>query len=69
MEHIEERPSWSCLACGKPWPCDPARKSLAGELSPTGLRIHMWIRLEVAVGDLPPTAAAELFDRFLRWTA
>jgi hypothetical protein len=53
--------------CEKPWPCDPAREALAAELQPTSLRIHMWLRLEVAVGDLPTTPAGELFERFLRW--
>ncbi|RZU50208.1 hypothetical protein EV385_1973 [Krasilnikovia cinnamomea] len=28
----------------------------------------MWTRLEVAVGNLSPSPAEELFDRFLRWT-
>lgn len=65
--HIETRPSWDCLACDKPWPCDPAREALVLELSATSLRIHMWIRLEVAAEDLPASPAGELFDRFLRW--
>ncbi|MET8152649.1 hypothetical protein ACIBSW_30030 [Actinoplanes sp. NPDC049668] len=66
--HVEERPGWDCRACGEPWPCEPARKDLAAELSPTSLRIHMWIRLEPAALDLPSGTARELFDRFLRWT-
>jgi len=67
-EHIEERPSWDCRACGKPWPCDPAREELAAALDPTALRSQMWTRLEMAVSDLPPGPSAELFERFLRWT-
>ncbi|GAB1642977.1 hypothetical protein [Krasilnikovia sp. MM14-A1259] len=67
-EHIEERPTWDCRVCGDPWPCNPARERLAAELSPTALRINMWTRMEVAIGDLPPEPAGELFDRFLRWT-
>jgi hypothetical protein len=66
-QHIEVRPSWDCIACEKPWPCDPAREALAAELQPTALRIHMWLRLEVAAGDLPTTPAGELFERFLGW--
>ena len=69
MEHIEQRPSWDCRACGKPWPCDPVRESLATELSPTALRIHMWLRLEIAAGDMPGTPAGEMFERFLHWTS
>jgi hypothetical protein len=69
MEHIEARPSWDCRACGKPWPCDPTRDALAAELQPTSLRIHMWLRLEVAAEDLPETPAGEMFDRFLHWTS
>jgi hypothetical protein len=68
VEHVEERPSWDCGACGKPWPCDPAREELAAALSPVTLRTDMWMRLEVAVQDLPPGPPSELFDRFLRWT-
>lgn len=68
MEHIEERPSWDCRACGKPWPCDPAREELAATLAPTRLRTQMWTRLEVAAQDLSHDPAAELFERFLHWT-
>lgn len=67
MEHIEERPSWDCRACGKDWPCDPAREHLAAELSPTALRINMWTRLEVYAQDHPHGPVGEMFDRFLRW--
>jgi hypothetical protein len=67
-EHIEERPSWDCGACGKPWPCDPAREELAAALDPVALRIQMWTRLEVAALDMPHGPASELFERFLRWT-
>ncbi len=66
--HVAVRPSWDCVACDEPWPCDPAREALTAELSATSLRIHMWSRLEVAAGDLPTMPARELFDRFLRWT-
>jgi hypothetical protein len=65
--HVEERPSWDCRACGRPWPCDRARAELASALSPVALRTAMWMRLEVAASDLPLGPPAELFERFLRW--
>ncbi|AGL20944.1 hypothetical protein [Actinoplanes sp. N902-109] len=69
MDHVPGRPSWDCLACGKPWPCDPAREELAATLSPTALRTDMWMRLEEAALELPPVPVVELFERFLHWTS
>jgi hypothetical protein len=72
---------WDCLACRKPWPCDPAREELPATHDAVQLRITMWgvleeavhilpptPALEEAVHILPPTPAAELFQRFLHWT-
>ena len=67
-EHIAARPSWDCLACGKPWPCDPARESLAAELDRVRLAMYAWTNLEEAAGDLRGMPAHEAFDRFLAWT-
>ena len=67
-EHLPHRPSWDCLSCGRPWPCDPAREELAARLDGVALAIYVWDRLEEAAGELPPTPSQELFDRFLRWT-
>lgn len=66
--HHPDRPSWDCVACGKPWPCDPAREHLARRLDAVGLAMYAWNRLEEAVGDLPYEPAGELFERFLAWT-
>lgn len=66
-EHTETRPSWDCRACGKPWPCDPAREALATELSLIEVRTLMWMRLEEAALELPPGPVTELFERFLHW--
>ena len=30
-EHQPKRPQWDCEACGKEWPCDPAREALRAE--------------------------------------
>jgi len=32
------------------------------------LAVHMWERLDNAVGDLPVGPPTELFERFIRWT-
>ena len=66
--HIAERPSWDCVACGRPWPCDPARAALAAEFDLVGLAMYAWGTLEEAVGDLPDLAVDEAFERFLAWT-
>lgn len=66
--HLPERPSWDCLACGKPWPCDPARDALRSEMDLISLSIYMWARIDEAVEDLPDGPPGELFQRFLRWT-
>lgn len=67
-EHIERRPTWECQECGDPWPCELARKSLAAELGPTRLRIHMWLRIEDAAQDMPRLSVRRAFERFLGWT-
>lgn len=66
-EHIAARPSWDCLACGKPWPCDPARESLMTDFDLVGLAMYAWSTLEEAAGDLPGMPADEAFKRFLAW--
>lgn len=68
-QHIEERPSWNCRACGEPWPCEIARKELAAELSPTRLRLHLWMRMEIAAADELGPSPKEMFRRFFGWTS
>jgi hypothetical protein len=67
-EHSPARPSWDCLSCGRPWPCDPAREELSRHNGRVDLAVTMWDYLEEAARDMPQTPASELFDRFLRWT-
>lgn len=67
-EHVAARPSWDCRACGRPWPCDPAREHLAATLGRTQLAIYAAVNLHEAIGDLPTTPPSKLFDRFLGWT-
>lgn len=69
IEHLEaDRPSWDCKACGKPWPCDPAREQLAASLDRTQLAEYGWARFEEAAGDMPDAPVGEMLDRFVRWT-
>jgi hypothetical protein len=67
-EHVAERPSWDCRACGNPWPCDPAREALVTEMDRVTLAIYMWSNLEEAAMDMPRGPVSELFERFIRWT-
>lgn len=67
-EHVAERPSWDCVACGKPWPCDPARERIKADMpDPTQQRIYLWLHLEEAAEQLPPMPVAEAIERFLSW--
>lgn len=68
VEHLAHRPDWDCAACGKPWPCDPARERLRAGLSPVQVAMYMWGNLEEAARDLPDLPVSEAFDRFLKWT-
>lgn len=68
IDHTPARPSWDCLACGRPWPCDPAREQLTRRYDGIGLAVYAWDRLEEAAGDLNGVPAEELFTRFLAWT-
>lgn len=67
-EHVVHRPSWDCRACGRPWPCDPAREYLAQRLDSIGLAMYAWDHLDEAAGELPNAPPGELFERFLAWT-
>jgi len=68
LQHPPQRPSWDCRACGKPWPCDPAREGLAAEMDRISLAVYMWSSLDAACGDMPVCAPPELFERFISWT-
>jgi hypothetical protein len=51
-QHWPHRPSWDCLCCGKPWPCDPARESLAQE-DGVSRSIYLTIQFGLAAEDMP----------------
>lgn len=52
--HSPMRPLWLCRACGAPWPCSPARLSLLADfrISPTAVRVLLWLYLYSAAMDL-----------------
>jgi hypothetical protein len=65
--HWPRRPSWDCLRCARPWPCDPARESLAHDDANTR-NIYLSIQMEQATEDMPTAPADDLYERFLGWT-
>lgn len=67
VEHSPDRPSWDCGACGKAWPCDPAREELVATHGRTERVILLWSYLEDALTELPPMPSREFMDRFLSW--
>jgi hypothetical protein len=57
------------LACGKPWPCDPAREAMMTMLDAVQVAIEAWDYLEQAAGDLRlGMTLAEMYERFIAWT-
>ncbi len=70
--HLRDRPSWDCLACGRPWPCAHAKAELLSEFQqhPSSLTIYMSSYMGEALNDLtahgevPPP---DLYERFLSW--
>jgi hypothetical protein len=66
-EHTPCRPSWECLACGRPWPCDPARETLSLAMDFFQLAMFMWDKLEESVVDDPGSPWQEVYERFIKW--
>ncbi|GIF21874.1 hypothetical protein BJ973_002201 [Actinoplanes tereljensis] len=67
--HRPKRPEWDCAACGRDWPCDPAREELAADTGGgTTLAVLMWTYLEDFALDAGPGPFAGAFDRFIAWT-
>jgi citrate lyase alpha subunit len=66
--HEANRASYDCRACGRPWPCDPAREELTETHDPVQLAIVMWDALEDAARVLSGEPAPVLFNRFISWT-
>lgn len=69
LTHVPARPSWDCSACGRPWPCDPAREELVVQTGGgTALVVAAWGYLEDWVRDRGPGPFSEAFERFILWT-
>jgi hypothetical protein len=68
VQHTAGRPHWDCLACGKPWPCDPAREAMAADGAPTPTTLFMSSLLVEAARDMPTVPPQELHERFIGWT-
>ncbi|RZU48585.1 hypothetical protein EV385_0302 [Krasilnikovia cinnamomea] len=68
-EHLPIRPSWTCVACSQPWPCDPARRHLAtGTGGGTALAVLMARYFEDFCRDRRDAPLHVAFERFLAWT-
>ncbi len=71
-EHIRVRPSWDCAACGRPWPCADAKRTLLREFGRfrSVLKVFMATQMYDAFDDLAARGAlppAHLHQRFLGW--
>ncbi|MFF0313647.1 hypothetical protein ACFYPH_03215 [Micromonospora sp. NPDC005252] len=75
--HLPMRPLWLCRVCAAAWPCQPARLLLTMEYrrDRVGLSVYLAGLLFEATADLiklnpnPAPSPAELFARFVGWTA
>ena len=68
LVHTPDRPSWACRACGRDWPCDPAREQLVATMDAAMLTSHMATLLTLAAAENRLVPAEELFERFIAWT-
>jgi hypothetical protein len=66
--HVELRPGWTCRACSRPWPCQTARRDLKQELTPTYLKLNMWMAMQDAIHDMPDVPTSVQQRRFMHWT-
>jgi hypothetical protein len=69
--HMLSRPTWLCTSCHEPWPCEPRRQRLLGELveSPVALHMFMYACLSDAIEDLPDVAVEQLWGPVRRMGA
>lgn len=69
--HDPARPQWSCVRCGRIWPCPSARVFLQTAYAGDSVILGMYLstQLFTAAGDLGvKEITPELLDRFLTWT-
>jgi hypothetical protein len=67
--HSPRRPSWACIGCGGPWPCQTRRAQLRAQFSsaPVSLGLLMGGYFIDAAQDLRTEAAHDLYERFMGW--
>lgn len=70
VEHLADRPSWDCAACGRPWPCEPARERLTADHQhdQVALAMLLWIYFEAYVMEVGQGPATEAYQRFIGWS-
>ena len=64
--HLPRRPTWNCMGCGSPWPCELAR----GQLAQTMMLGRLVGAMAALQGDASSEAClspAEACDRFTGW--
>lgn len=69
--HEPVRPGWTCVRCGRTWPCPAARVYLRAAYADDPLLLGMYLstQLFTAAADLGVTEMTpDLLDRFLTWT-
>jgi hypothetical protein len=67
-DHVADRPSWDCRACGKPWPCEPAREQLAAEYG-QGTQLTLWMSIDmIDAARETKLKPHEIYQRFVAWT-
>ncbi|WP_243706222.1 hypothetical protein [Micromonospora sp. KC721] len=77
LPHVPMRPLWLCRVCAADWPCQPARLLLLMEYRRDRVALSVYLAgiLFDATADLtrlnpqPEPSPAELFERFVAWTA
>lgn len=68
--HLVKTPEWTCRACGREWPCEPARTEALKEFSRYTLALSTLMnqyafQAQMDLGDT--VEPAELWHRFLGW--
>jgi hypothetical protein len=68
-QHVPAVPSWDCLSCRHPWPCDPRRAELIRAYvgRTAALIVFQTANMIVAMTDLPNITCGYMYARFLGW--
>jgi hypothetical protein len=69
VDHQPNRPEWDCKACGRTWPCEPARQYLAATTGDSVLlAMRMWSYFDGYAVDRGMAPSANAYPRFIGWT-